>query len=184
MEMNGTKPAGMTSSETHPSHMVLYQVCVDREGEGPFDGIGVQHEDKAEALVRLKETQQSRPYAYLATVTYQRWNADMKPPEQAEGQDQVSTEKLERIAGLANLGLRMTEKLQAVASLLGRLKPSEEDDAGQIADDLVLALEGMEGQLQFLHELFDGIEVKTGYYDGAPLATNREQPSQPEPAMV
>lgn len=95
-----------------------------------------------------------------------------------------STEKLERIAGLANLGLRMTEKLQAVASLLGRLKPSEEDDAGQIADDLVIAVEGMVAQLQFLHELFDGIEVKTGYYAGAPTVTNREDAAHPEPAMV
>ena len=97
---------------------------------------------------------------------------------------QDTTEKLGRIAGLANLGLRKTETLQAVVSLLGRLRPSEEDDAEQIADDLVIAVEGMVAQLQFLHELFDGIEVKTGFYAGAPTLINRQHSAHPEPAMA
>lgn len=52
--------------------LVLYQVCVDRTGDAPFDGTGELYDDKGRALDHLEETRQTRPYAYLATVTYQR----------------------------------------------------------------------------------------------------------------
>lgn len=175
------KTTGKMSPDGHASHLVTYQVCVDRDGDQVFDGTGQQFEDKAEAMAHLAKVQRERPHAYLAALTYHRCD---EHGEHSSPLVHGLTEKLGRIAGLANLGLGMTEKLQAVASLLGHLRPSEEEDPGQIAEDLVLALEGMVEQLQFLHELFDGIEVKTGYYAGAPAVTNCEDSAHPEPAMV
>lgn len=186
MEVNGTKPAGMTSSEAHPSHLVLYQVCVDRDGDDPFEGTGVQHADKAQAMAHLKETQKKKPYAYLASVTYQRCiehgKKEFNPLSPHE--TQAVADNLESIASFARLGLRSTETLQAVASLFGRLRPSEEHDPGQIADDLVIAVEGMVEQLQTLHELFDNIEIKSGYYEGASSLATTTRSDAHEPAMV
>lgn len=181
MEMNGTKPAGMTSANAQPSHLVTYQVCVDREGEHQFDGTGQQFEDKAEALTHLAKVQRERPHAYLAALTYHRCD---EHGEHSSPLVHGLTEKLGRIAGLANLGLGMTEKLQAVASLLGHLRPSEEEDPGQIAEDLVLALEGMVEQLQTLHDLFDNIEIKAEHHEAPAPVCSEEHSAHGEPAMV
>lgn len=181
MEVNGIKSTGKMSPDGHASQLVTYQVCVDRDGEQVFDGTGQQFEDKAEAMAHLAKIQRERPHAYLAALTYHRCD---KQGEYSSPLMHGLTEKLGRIAGLANLGLGMTEKLQAVASLLGHLRPSEEEDPGQIAEDLVLALEGMVEQLQMLHDLFDNIEIQAGH-DGAPVVENHEQHSaHAEPAMV
>lgn len=56
----------------HQQNFVEYQVCVDQEGEPPFDGTGTQFTEKAVALEHLKEVRLIQPHAYLATVTYQR----------------------------------------------------------------------------------------------------------------
>lgn len=181
MKMNGTKPEGIQKAEAQISQLATYQVCVDREGEHPFDGTGQQFEDKAEALAHLAKVQRERPHAYLAALTYHRCD------EKGEHNRPLMhglTEKLGRIAGLANLGLGMTEKLQAVASLLGRLRPSEEEHPEQVAEDLVLVLEGMVVQLQNLHELFDSIEINAEQCEGSAAATPEERSAHLEPAMV
>jgi len=166
----------------HPSHLVTYQVCVDREGEHLFDGTGQQFEDKAEALAHLATVRRERPHAYLAELTYHRCDQN---GENSGSHAHGLTERLDRIAGFASLGLSTTETLQAVASLLGRLRPSEEENPGQVAEDLVLALDGMVGQLQVLHDLFDNIEIKAEHYEAAPAVVSRKKESaQLESAMV
>lgn len=104
----------------------------------------------------------------------------MKP--EGKMSNEKTAENLERIADFARFGMRTTETLQAMASLLGRLRPSEEDKPEQVAEDLVLALSGMVAQLQIIHDLFDNIDIKAGQ-DEAPVAT-REQSTHHEPAMV
>lgn len=181
MEMNGTKPESIKKTEAHSSHLVTYQVCVDRDGEHVFDGTGQQFEDKAEAMAHLTKVQRERPHAYLAALTYHRCD---EKGEYSSPLVHGLTEKLGRIAGLANLGLGMTEKIQAVASLLGHLRPSEEEDPGQIAEDLVLALEGMVEQLQVLHDLFDNIEIKAEHHEAPAPVCSKPHSAHPEPAMV
>lgn len=181
MEMNGTKPEGIQKTEAHASHLVTYQVCVDRDGEQVFDGTGQQFEDKAKALDHLAKVQRERPHAYLAALTYHR--CDEKGDHSSPLVNGLA-EKLGRIAGFANLGLRTTETLQAVASLLGRLRPSEEENPGQVAEDLVLAVDGMVEQLQTLHDLFDNIEIQAEHYEApAPVCSERHS-AHAEPAMV
>lgn len=52
--------------------LVLYQVCVDRAGDMPFDGAGILHDDIASALADLAQTRRRLPHAYLAMLTYRR----------------------------------------------------------------------------------------------------------------
>lgn len=181
MEMNGTKPEGIKETEAHASHLVTYQVCIDQQGEHQFDGTGQQFEDKAEALAHLAKVQRERPHAYLAALTYHRCD---EKGEYCRPLVDGLAEKLGRIAGFANLGLRTSETLQAVASLLGRLRPSEEENPGQVAENLVLAVDGMVEQLQTLHDLFDNIEIQAGHFEAPAAANHEEHTAHPEPAMV
>lgn len=175
------KTTGKMSPDDHASQLVTYQVCVDRDGEQVFDGTGQQFEDKAEAMAHLAKIQRERPHAYLAALTYHRCGEN---GEHSTPLVNGLAEKLDRIAGFANLGLRTTETLQAVASLLGRLRPSEEENPGQVAEDLVLAVDGMVEQLQTLHDLFDNIEIQAEHYEApAPVCSERHS-AHAEPAMV
>lgn len=190
MHVNGTKPVGMMSTEAHPSHVVLYQVCVDRDGDAPLDGTGVQFDDQAKAILHLEETQQAKPYAYLATVTYQRWNengAERARHEQGcqcGGKNQFSAENMESIASFSRHGMRATERLQALRNLLSQIRPAEGQDPVKLVADLVIAVRGMDAYLQTIHDAFDNIGIRAEPDDALPSFANMESASQNEPAMV
>ncbi|MGC3974142.1 MAG: hypothetical protein QM771_07135 [Nitrospira sp.] len=187
MEMDGTKSAGMMRKEATPSRSILYQVCVDHPGEEPFDGTGVQFDDHAKALAHLKDTQRTKPQAYLAAVTYQRCDANgefaiLQP--RSERPTPSTADNLESIESFAGHGLRAIHTLQALTRVLGYLQPSEEEEPGQIADDLVAVMKGLTPQLQTIYDAFDNIEIRAQTDSARTASSDHGHTAQHEPAMV
>ena len=143
--------------------LVLYQVCVDREGEFPFDGTGTQFDDKATAIEHLAETRLTRPYAYLAQVTFQR----CVDHTLSASRDVSGMSPADWILSFTEHGLDATRTLQALCHLLGKLQPSEDDDEANITTlyDFARAVSGMTVQLQIIDDCFDNIQVRAMPHD-------------------
>lgn len=158
---------------------VVYQVCVDQPGDYAFDGTGLQYKDQAEAIEHLAETRLTRPYAYLARVTYQRCSDDVLDPPACD-----DMENADWITSFTDHGLSATKTLQALSNLLGTIKPGAEEDYEDTIRDLTQAIAGMETHLRIIYDCFDNIQVRTMSNDAkvVPFLPGLQSPESPLPS--
>jgi hypothetical protein len=160
--------------------LVAYQVCVDREGDFPFDATGTQFNDKAETIEHLKETRETRPWAYLSTVTFRRCT-DEALPEPPPARTYLT--QADWILSFADHGLEAARALQALCNLLSKVEPSGEDHSQneETIWDFARATGGMLTQLRTIDECFDNIQVRTRTLEDAEETASASASEEPTP---